>query len=649
MTASSESVVASKGPLVLESSSPRSPSPPLPSQAGRVSEWWAQAWRDTHADFKATTPAGWRQALLRIIFSCLTMGLLGTVIFVTVLFAGLSGSAWYGSACRPDDSFSVYQGFDYWRIDGFFQITLPLIGPLDFTQAKVVDIIWDLAVGKGGQAFLAFFSWKAFSTYVRSAMHTGPVTYSSFFAVFLESDASPMSTYRITRDFTTRGPLRSKLAMACIVATMAFIIAWPTLASAMTGYAPATQAFVLDIENNLISFGSFTTVAYVIHDGQRVNRTKDYLVPYEHRGRAYGCRSGDDDCVYSSSTYYDEPSIDPDGWITDYCGDDVDTPACSLLAAVSEYTKEYGFLALDKAGNLNDIETRWMNQTIGKPALNISAFYVPPYGGAGYGSGYYGYNWTDPRTNQTPYNVSSNRAFMTLSGNTAYSVEYVEKNGTCQGVGNTYQWGFSFLQLFIVELLLLLWIAVMYTMWLKGHLDLKQRHGGEVPAKFKAVLELAAALNHGLADIGEPPDGLTNRQLERYISKQLNGGRVAMEMPSSASGYSFRKGAWGWIKRIKREKWWVVLFMVAVFISAFPAVWLRPLIPFAFFAIFAASVILALAIGRTRASRVFICLAGLIISLCLVAGAGFAVTTWSRVRSIDREGDIYAKFRDTLM
>ncbi|KAH6856924.1 hypothetical protein B0I37DRAFT_334595 [Chaetomium sp. MPI-CAGE-AT-0009] len=275
-------------------------------------------------------------------------------------------------------------------------------------------------------------------------------------------------------------------------------------------------------------------------------------------------------------------------------------------------TEAYGFLALDAVGNLNDIETRWMNQTIGKPALNISAFYVPPYFGD---SGYYGNNWTDPRTKQTPYATSSNRAFMAPSGNTAYSVEYIEKNGSCQGLDNTYQWGFSFLQLFIVLFLLLIWIVAMYTMWLKGHLDLEQRNGDEAPARFKAVLDLATALNHELdsEDTGESSDGLTNRQLQRCISKRLNGGRVAVQTPFPASVYSFRKDTWSWIKK---ERWWFALLVVSVSLSAMT--WL--FIPLVLFLLFAFSVILALAIGQTRGSRVLICLAGLIISLSLLAG-----------------------------
>jgi hypothetical protein len=74
-----------------------------------------------------------------------------------------------------------------------------------------------------------------------------------------------------------------------------------------------------------------------------------------------------------------------------------------------------------------------MNQPIEKPALNISAFYIPPYSPR-YHS-YFGNNWTDPRTSQTPYSNSSNRALMARSGNTTYSLAHIQDNGSCQAVG----------------------------------------------------------------------------------------------------------------------------------------------------------------------------------------------------------------------
>ncbi len=45
--------------------------------------------------------------------------------------------------------------------------------------------------------------------------------------------------------------------MTSIILTMAFLLVWPTLAGAMTGYTSASGAFVTDNQHNLISFASF--------------------------------------------------------------------------------------------------------------------------------------------------------------------------------------------------------------------------------------------------------------------------------------------------------------------------------------------------------------------------------------------------------
>lgn len=127
---------------------------------------------------------------------------------------------------------------------------------------------------------MAYYSWQAFSSYVRVSMETGPVTFDTFFATHLEETASLKSTVKMVRDFSTRRCLRSRPAMAFIIATMIYILAWPTIAGAMTGYTSAESAFVSDIRGSLTPLENFLPVLYVIHDGWRVDLEGDYLVTY---------------------------------------------------------------------------------------------------------------------------------------------------------------------------------------------------------------------------------------------------------------------------------------------------------------------------------------------------------------------------------
>lgn len=66
---------------------------------------------------------------------------------------------------------------------------------------------------------------------------------------------------------------------------MMFTIAFPTLASAMTGYTGIVKAYVPEFPGgNQITFNSFAPVLYIIHDGERIAKTKEYVVV---AGRSY--------------------------------------------------------------------------------------------------------------------------------------------------------------------------------------------------------------------------------------------------------------------------------------------------------------------------------------------------------------------------
>jgi hypothetical protein len=64
--------------------------------------------------------------------------------------------------------------------------------------------------------------------------------------------------------------LASKVAMVSMIASMVFIVAFPTLASAKTGYSGNIQAFATDRNQVLVPIDELITLAYIIRDGWRV-------------------------------------------------------------------------------------------------------------------------------------------------------------------------------------------------------------------------------------------------------------------------------------------------------------------------------------------------------------------------------------------
>lgn len=101
--------------------------------------------------------------------------------------------------------------------------------------------------------------------------------------------------------------------------------------------------------------------------------------------------------------------------------------------------------------------------------------------------------------------------------NQTYDRTYIQTNGLCQEISqDTYQWGFSFLTLFIFTLLLLLWTFGIYVVGFIGH-DALRFHQGDAIGRYKAVLELADAINQNFKTICQDPGQLEEVQIERYI------------------------------------------------------------------------------------------------------------------------------------
>ncbi|KAK0721579.1 hypothetical protein B0T26DRAFT_644373 [Lasiosphaeria miniovina] len=252
---------------------------------GVLREGSREAWQD----LKVTKwhRAGWVFFLVWVGF------LFGTLVFSTpqndLLLLGLSTAP-----CQPDGSLSPFMDtYKWWSADQVFQVTIGF-GSLTFAQAKVVDIVWDIArpansfstnkaVGRLGQAIMAYFSWKVFADYVTTSMAASPTTYSTYWIIYLCQEPSVASCLRLMRDFWRRRVLKSKPAMAFILLEIAYLLSFPTLVGAMTGYTTANQSFVTGVDSSLIPFSDFSEIQFIIYDGSRIGLLDNYMVTYFRR------------------------------------------------------------------------------------------------------------------------------------------------------------------------------------------------------------------------------------------------------------------------------------------------------------------------------------------------------------------------------
>ncbi|KAK4677532.1 hypothetical protein QC764_404520 [Podospora pseudoanserina] len=177
-------------------------------------------------------------------------------------------------------------------------------------------------------------------------------------------------------------------------------------------------------------------------------------------------------------------------------------PSCNLHDFLGEkqqlqmhiwkYVRRYGFF-----GRLNT-NTTWGDWDMGlsAPALDISAFCLPPVADVPAGESNVsvtcGHNWQDPLTKNYPLRNTSKTTF--ASGNRTFTLDYILANGICQPISDKYQWGFSYLQLYIVINVVLLWSTGIFLLWLKAQFNLPLAQYDRVPRELECMLHMSREL-----------------------------------------------------------------------------------------------------------------------------------------------------------
>ncbi|RGP62995.1 hypothetical protein FSPOR_8979 [Fusarium sporotrichioides] len=318
-----------------------------------------EAWHDLLGAPHGLKMVQWRRLGLRCIIIVWTLSLLALTICLALLLPMRLDEY---SPCPSNGDFqftlsdTIYpEGtFNYWAPSGFFDITLAW-GRFDFSIVKLIDVAWDLVVGRGGQAIMALVSWRVFAEYLQVSIATTPATYTTVWLLRFQQSSSAFSTWQLASAFLRRG-LASKTAMVFTIQAAIFTMAFPTLIASMTGYTPKNEPFVVADNGRLNPLNDLIPAAYVIYDGDRVKGlTKEYGIPW---------RSG-----RILILLHDFKS---------YVKDD-----CELQLNASEYIQKYGFkiAGSEVSGERTSSEIRnttdFGGQEIDWPPLSISVFYLP--------------------------------------------------------------------------------------------------------------------------------------------------------------------------------------------------------------------------------------------------------------------------------
>jgi hypothetical protein len=234
-------------------------------------------------------------------------------------------------------------------------------------------------------------------------------------------------------------------------------------------------------------------------------------------------------------------------------------------------TMTYGFFGY------NDTNSTFINGDrtfrLSAPSLNISAFSVDYSCLFEESPCFFGVGWQDPRSHEFPFEGPDNVAFTVSNSNDKYDINYIQANGACQQL-STYQWGFSFLLLFVLMLFTAIWALGTYVLWMDAYLNSRFDRASRGMGTLRAVLDYAATIKRdlGTAAADNVGDRKLKAQIEsdrkRYMIGYDSLGQVDLPLSRSAEikiwWQAFDVRAWA-----KQETWLLTTWLSSLVVTIF--------------------------------------------------------------------------------
>jgi hypothetical protein len=103
-----------------------------------------------------------------------------------------------------------------------------------------------------------------------------------------------------------------------------------------------------------------------------------------------------------------------------------------------------------------------------------------------------------------------------------YTASYILSHGSCQPE-ESYQWGFSYIFLFMMSIFNFVWSCIMVGMWLDTRRGSRMYKSGRRPGLLRSIMDISGAMQ---AEIGEDADALDEEELRRRL--RTGGGRLVV-------------------------------------------------------------------------------------------------------------------------
>lgn len=141
-------------------------------------------------------------------------------------------------------------------IEGLFVLDATY-GRFPFSTVKIIDITWDIILGRGAQLFAWWISYKVFSDAILRVIERHPTSYGVFFEICLNGPCFA-ALWTMLKDLTRTKSKRTWSLYFYMVWSIVYVIALPILLSAMTGYTSTSIAWVdVDDTNEIIPASKF--------------------------------------------------------------------------------------------------------------------------------------------------------------------------------------------------------------------------------------------------------------------------------------------------------------------------------------------------------------------------------------------------------
>ncbi|KAF2847268.1 hypothetical protein T440DRAFT_403933 [Plenodomus tracheiphilus IPT5] len=355
-------------------------------------------------------------------------------------------------------------------------------GRFSFSQVKVIDVAWDLFVGRGVQICAAWASYRAFSDALLLVIERHPASFRIFQRIALEGP-SLHSLWTLIKELFTRNDAKTKILFSYMLVATLYVLTVPIFLGAMTGYDSTNIAWIdLDASNNIVpaSMVKFSWLAL----GTK-NQTFDQAVCVDEsiidkaRQRDYA-RNGRCDCKLDNGT----------------------------MISAKEYYHEFW-------GSCKFKQRHHLRKRLIKPGIydfpgNTQTFTYTPsdyiYGNKTMDIELYGkkYDYSD---------IKSDSGY--CYNNIAYNYTYLYDKTRClpDTANPSYEWGFATMMTGIFVFLTFGWSTSLYIVWQHARFNSSLVKSGYTMTPLRAAFAMAKA--------AKKKTGMGERQLIRAYTKDL--------------------------------------------------------------------------------------------------------------------------------